>query len=375
MNAQILNKSIALRHELHRHPELSGEEVWTKQYLINFFKEETDLEIIDHGHYFYAKYQGSSNEEAIAFRAEMDALPIADEIDTPYRSQIEGRGHKCGHDGHMASLCALALEVERSQPERTVIFLFQPAEETGQGAKECLGVFEEQNISEFYAYHNLPGEPEQVIAIKNDTIALTSKGLNLYFKGRTSHASYPEDGLNPAFAMARVVRWIEKLQEDPSDFEGLVRCTLVHLEVGEAAFGVSAGSGVLRLTIRAELDEELEKLENNLVKISREASQEAGLGFYYDDQEYFPASINDGQAVKKVWAVAEKNNMEIKELTETFRASEDFAYFLQKVKGALVFIGDGLDHPPLHTIEFDFPDENIPVAVKLFMGLIEGEEL
>ena len=156
---RVIPLATQLRHELHAHPELSGQEVWTKQRLMDFLRTHSGLELFDRGHYFYALYRGKSDAPAIAFRADFDALPIEDEIDAPYRSQCAGVAHKCGHDGHSATLCALALTVEAMQPERSVVFLFQPAEETGAGAKTCLGVFDEQDIGEFYAYHNYPSEP------------------------------------------------------------------------------------------------------------------------------------------------------------------------------------------------------------------------
>lgn len=109
MNSENLALCVALRHELHAHPELSGCETWTKWRLMDFLREHTSLKLFDHGYFFYALYQGKSAAPAIAFRADFDALPIEDEIDAPHRSQCSGVGHKCGHDGHSATLCALGV--------------------------------------------------------------------------------------------------------------------------------------------------------------------------------------------------------------------------------------------------------------------------
>ena len=111
MNQEILKKAVDLRHELHMHPELSYQEVLTKQHLMDFLKENTGLTLTDKGKWFYASYLGAGGQDPypIGFRADFDALPMEDEIDAPWKSQIPGCGHKCGHDGHSAALCAFAM--------------------------------------------------------------------------------------------------------------------------------------------------------------------------------------------------------------------------------------------------------------------------
>lgn len=374
MEIQSLPDIIQLRHELHQHPELSNQEFWTKAYLIRFLTERTTLDIIDMGAYFYARYNGRSNEPAIAFRADFDALPINDYISATYQSQIPGVGHKCGHDGHAATLCALCLTVDKYQPERSCIFLFQPAEEIGEGAKQCLNIFEQENIGEFYAYHNYPGEPYQTVAIKAGTICLTSKGLNYQFQGLKSHASYPEQGHNPIFPISQITQFIEKLQASPEayGFKGFIRVTIVHTEVGAADFGISPANGMMRLTIRAEYDEEFAQLEAYLTAFAKEQAAKYGCKVVVSDQEYFPATINDKESVIKVFERAQRIGQAIKPLDEFFRASEDFAYFLQRVPGAMIFMGDGEDYPVLHSVGFDFPDGIIAPMVAMFYSLIES---
>ena len=105
-----------LRHQLHRHPELSLEECWAQQHLMAFLKAHTHLEVVPRGKWFYAKYASGSDLPGVLFRAELDALPVEDAIEAAYASEIAGHGHKCGHDGHMASLCGLALELEERVP-------------------------------------------------------------------------------------------------------------------------------------------------------------------------------------------------------------------------------------------------------------------
>ena len=108
-----------LRHELHMHPELSYQETWTKQHLMDFLSEHTKLELHDGGKYFYAAYKAENPErKAVAFRADFDAVPVADELDVPYVSAFPGVGHKCGHDGHSACLAALAMEIDQQGADK-----------------------------------------------------------------------------------------------------------------------------------------------------------------------------------------------------------------------------------------------------------------
>lgn len=161
--------AVALRHALHRHPELSNHETWTKAYLINFLDKHTSLEIVDRGAWFYAKYSAAPGAHKIAFRADFDALPIDETISLPYGSEIPGVSHKCGHDGHSATLAAFALEVDQRGAENTIYFIFQHAEETGDGAKECAVLVTEEGIEEVYGYHNQPGYPVGEVIVNDGT--------------------------------------------------------------------------------------------------------------------------------------------------------------------------------------------------------------
>ena len=134
MNQENRRKITQLRHQLHRYPELSMQEYRTKDTLINFIKKETDLEVTDRGHWFYACYHcGIPGAESIAFRADFDALAIPEENDLPYCSRNPGVSHRCGHDGHSAVLAGLALEVAQYGADKDVYFIFQHAEEIGGG--------------------------------------------------------------------------------------------------------------------------------------------------------------------------------------------------------------------------------------------------
>ena len=122
----------------------------------------------------------------------MDALPIPETIDLPYGSQNEGVSHKCGHDGHCAALCGLALALDQMETTRDVYLIFQPGEEIGAGALVCRDLITEKGISEIYAFHNLGGYPEGSLVYREGLTQPASEGLRICLTGKTSHASAPE---------------------------------------------------------------------------------------------------------------------------------------------------------------------------------------
>jgi amidohydrolase len=359
-----------LRHELHQHPEISNEEVWTKQQLMAFLKANTSLEIVDKGNWFYAIYRAGADQPNIAFRAEMDALPMDEVIELPWASKFPGKAHKCGHDGHSATLAGSALEIDQEGANKNVFFLFQPAEETGDGAIQCIEFIHEHNIDEIYAYHNMSGLPFKAIGIIDGTIMCASKGMTIHLEGAPAHASQPETGINPSFAIGNILGAIPEFTDQENN-KGLVLCTVVQIDVGEKAFGIAASKGELRMTIRAFYEEELDRLQENLENFAKEQAEEFGLkeSFQYNDE--FPETFNHKESADKIRLVAETNGVELVELKEAIRSSEDFGHFTKITKGALCFIGNGEDYPHIHTNTYDFRDELIESGVELFKGLIK----
>ena len=145
MDQTLYEQAVALRHQLHAHPELSGRERETQERLIAFLQENAPaVELFRRDGWFYGVYHGDPAGRRIAFRADMDALPMDETLSLPYGSQTPGVSHKCGHDGHSATLAALAAAISRTGSKNTVYFVFQPAEETGEGAMRCASLMDEE---------------------------------------------------------------------------------------------------------------------------------------------------------------------------------------------------------------------------------------
>ena len=380
----ILDKITELRHELHRIPEASMKEYKTKQAIMAFIADNTALEIVDCGAWFYAvkKSEASVKRGAIAFRADMDAVCGRDGLP----------GHYCGHDGHSSILAGLAVAIDGADMDRDVYLIFQPGEETGEGAKICSQLIKEKNIEEIYGLHNIPGHAFGNILVSSpdmvqedstesakeaadkgmfrSTFACASTGLEISLYGRPSHAAYPEAGINPGPVLAKLLLDIEELTRRVNEQEGFVLMTLIGMEVGSANYGVAASGGTLRLTVRGEKEDIFDSYVERIKKLVLEASAQSGTRMKFEELERFPATENYAENVEKVTECAEKLGLTVERLKEPMRWSEDFGWYLMMTKGAFFGIGDGEAYAQLHTQDYEFPDGIMGNAVRLFAGLI-----
>lgn len=352
----------ALRRALHGCPELSMQENRTKEILKAYIKEQTDLNVVDRGPWFYAVYKAEyagkgGKAGAVAFRADMDAVAGRD-----------GRpGHYCGHDGHASILAGFGRMLKEKKPKRDVYLIFQPAEETGEGARLCRALLKEKNIKEIYGFHNIPGYERGAVVLRRGTFACASTGLELWMCGAPSHAAYPEHGKNPAFALSSLVTELPKLLKEPR--RGMLLATVIGMEVGSASYGVSAAEGILRLTVRGEYQEEFEHLVERIREQACGLAEAEGLECRIREIERFPSTENHDKCVERVARAARGAGLSVICPGESMRWSEDFGYYLQELPGAFFGIGDGENYAQLHTEAFEFPDEIIPAVLKLYSEL------
>ena len=376
MDKDILERIISLRHQLHACPELSMKEKRTKQIVEGFLQANASFKVVDCGNWFYAvKYAGQEQAEKMAFRAEMDALPIDETIKLQYGSCNPGISHKCGHDGHMAALCGLAMELENLHPNKTVYLIFQPGEETGNGAVICRNLLKEEEISEIYAFHNLSGYPEGTIVYHPGVTQPSSEGLKIKLTGKTSHAAEPEKGKSPVHTLVSVMLHAEKLACD--EHENLLLCTVTGLHAGAGDFGISPGDGELCMTLRSDSESRMKALESDILEFAATCAKEEGLKTKYLIQDYFPETRNHPECIEKVKRAAGLTGIPIMEMDSLWRPSEDFGYYLKEIPGAMFYIGNGTDYPAVHTGAYDFNDGILETAVDICCRLAcdEMEEL
>ncbi len=369
-----LNRVIALRRALHQEPELSGNESATARRVRDFLSACRPAEIIPglgrEG--IAAVFTGGQPGPTVAFRAELDAVPVAETSPCAHGSRTPGRSHACGHDGHAAIVAGLGPVLARRPPSRgRVVLLFQPAEETGEGAVRIVADEKFGRIAPdwIFALHNLPGHPRGQVILRPGVFACASTGLVLRLTGATSHAAHPEQARCPALAMAAIIQDLIAL---PRRFDFFSLVTVVHARLGEVAFGTTPGHAEILATLRAAGDERMQALLAAARELAAAHAAPEELALSIDTRDPFAALVNDPQAVERIRAAAREAGCEVHETAEPFRWSDDFGRFTAVAKGAMFGLGAGTAYAPLHSPTYDFPEDLIDLGVGLFEGILEG---
>ena len=270
------------RRELHRYPEVSGDERETAARVTAALAGTRPDQVVTGlgGHGVAAVWNGAAPGPTVLFRAELDALPI-DEVGQPdWRSTVPMKGHMCGHDGHMTILMALARLISRKRPATgRVILLFQPAEEDGSGAAAVLADPRYGALKPDWAFalHNMPGLPFGHATLRAGTMMCASQGMVVQLTGKTSHASMPETGTSPVHAVARLIPALLALGPGGPLTADFRMVTITHTRVGEAAFGISPGYGELWVKLRTREDGPMAALRAEAEALVRAEAAKDGL--------------------------------------------------------------------------------------------------
>lgn len=367
----------SLRHKLFKNAELSGQEKETNK-IINKFLEKTnpDVHLKNVGGYgIVAIYKGAEDGKNILLRADIDGLNIP--MNIGQRTTDNGQhSHRCGHDGHAAILCGVAMRLGKKRPAKgNVILLFQPAEETGEGAQAVINdlQFRDLKIDAAFALHNLPGYAKHQIVIKKDCFASASLGLKLIFDGKTSHASQPEKGNNPQKVVMTLLDVFQKKYENLKKDKYHTILTVTHVVVGEETFGVTPGHAEIWMTLRSQDDIALQSLTESTIDLCEYISKEYKLNFTHSIHEDFAATMNSVHSTEIVKQVAQELKLSVNEIKEPFPWSEDFGRFGSICPVCLFGLGCGLEHEPLHSPRYEFEDEIIDTGTDVFEKIIEIE--
>ncbi|HKK74262.1 MAG TPA: amidohydrolase [Saprospiraceae bacterium] len=367
---------ISIRRYLHKHPEISGEEYHTAEYIqqtLHQLNPPQELLTELGGTGIAAVYEAEQSGPTLLFRAELDALPIIETNDMPYKSDHRGISHKCGHDGHMTVLLGLALWLKDNPPEKgRVVLLFQPSEENGAGAVDVLAdpAFAKIRPDCVYAFHNLPGYPMGQIICKEGPFTSAVNSIIFKLEGKTSHAAEPGRGRNPALAIARTLTQVNEWNQPDRSRTDFRIFTPIYAALGEKAYGTSAGYGELHYTLRTRNEDVMEESEEQLKALVQQLAKQDGLSVEIDHTDRFYGNSNDQSAVNTIVDVAKAKDYETLMVEDPLSFGEDFGAFTQKFTGAMFCIGAGDDTPALHNPDYDFPDELIHIGVNMFAGII-----
>ncbi len=364
LKANQLEKIVALRQGLHACPERSGHETRTMATIAAFLTENTSLALWDMGGWLLATHWEGDGMPAVGFRADMDALPI---------DGRDGASHRCGHDGHSAMLCGLALLLEGRRTGRNVHLIFQAAEETGEGAKRVIDGWPElKTLQAVYALHNIPGHPKGAVLMRRGCFSCASCGHIARLTGRPAHAAYPGDGANPVELLCRLALETPEMIADILNGDSrLLMRTPIGLNAGGEDFGISAHEGRLCQTLRGHRKADIDALIQKIEARARAGCREAGLSCEFEVRDAFPDTTSDDVRFDDALNRFRAAGLPVRLLDEPMRWSEDFGWLLKQVPGVYFGIGAGEDWPGLHTEGYEFDDGLIGVGVRAFEALIE----
>lgn len=310
-----------------------------------------------------------------ALRADMDALPITEATGAEYASRVPGRMHACGHDGHTATLLATAKFLSASRDfAGTAVFIFQPAEEGGAGAKAMLeaGVVERFQLDRIFALHTLPGLPVGQLATKPGVIMSASDRFVIAVKGRGGHAAMPHLANDPIVAAGSLMQAINAIVPRYLNPLDPVVLSVNSVHAGEA-FNVIPDRVDLKGSLRTISTDCRARTLSHLDRICDGIGKTYGLEVVLEHIPLYPPTVNDEQATLSAYEVLKSElGEENVGFTDITMGAEDFSYFLEKLPGSYIWLGNG-PSASLHSPSFDFNDTATGHGVAAFVSIVRDD--
>ncbi len=370
MNQEKLKK---YRRDLHQIPELAFDLFLTSAYIkkelqgMGYVTEsvaKTGLIAIKKGR----------SEDAIAFRSDMDALPVFEQTGALFQSKHPNKMHACGHDGHMSMLLGFAEYVSKLENlNKTVVFIFQPAEEGPGGAKVIVdeGIFEKYNIKHIFGIHLYPGLEEGLYGLVDGPMLAQNGEFNLVIKGKSAHAAQPHFGHDAILAASELINLYHKIisrRIDPLD-SAVITVGTIH---GGEARNIIANEVKISGTIRSFNETTYENLKNQMRKIDKGIETIFDVKVDNDIMDYYPPVINDHLLFSKLKENLKDHQYQI---LKPMMFAEDFAFYQKKIPGLFVMLGtknDELDYVhPLHSCHFNFDEKVLINGVRLYRNILD----
>lgn len=353
------------RRDLHQIPELGLDLPLTKEYLLNQLAglNCTIEHPIEHA---VAAFFDGGKEKTIAFRSDMDALPVKENTGCEFASKTEGRMHACGHDGHMSNLLLLAHRINAVYKDLpcNILLIFQPGEETPGGAAPIVktGIFERYNVAAVFGLHLWPLLPAGQVATISGPMMASATEIDVEIFGKAVHAARHQEGIDALKIGMQFFGYAMALEDTlPADVRRL-------LQFGKMSAGrvrnVVADYCVLQGTMRGFDFETINFLRDGLEEIARELEHQTGATIKITWSDAYPPVHNDEALVKQI--VNQLEGVEV--LEEPVMIAEDFASYQQEVPGVFFFLGTGTGIE-LHDSRFNFDEEILLEGADLFEQL------
>lgn len=370
--AELEEELVAIRRELHRHPELSHEEVETTR-RIRGWLQAAGIRIADEYPLrtgLIAEIGGLREGPVVAVRADIDALPIQEETGLPYASEHPGKMHACGHDFHTAAAIGAALLLKEREADLpgTVRLLFQPAEEKATGAGKVIASGALSNVSAVVGLHNKPDLPVGTVGIKNGPLMAAADGFVVEVAGRGSHAAVPEAGIDPIVAAAHIVT---ALQTVASRNVGALQSAVVSVTKlhSGTSWNIIPDKAVLDGTVRTFDEEVRERVLRRFREVAEGVASALGAEASVRWVEGPPPVNNDAELAKLAEASAQALGLAAIEPSPS-PAGEDFAFYQKEVPGLFAFFGTS-GPQEWHHPAFDLDERALPLAAAFLAELAE----
>ncbi len=374
--ASFIDEFIALRRDIHTHPELAFKETRTSALVADYLKQwGYDVTTGVGGSGVVGTLKRGNSNKTIGIRADMDALPITEATGLDYASSNSGVMHACGHDGHTTVLLAAARYLAQSgRFSGTVHLIFQPAEEIGAGARRMIedGLFERFSCDAVYGLHNWPGVPAGKFGFVTGPAMASVDRARIRVNGRGGHGAEPHKSVDPVVVASSIVLALQTVVArnlDPLDM-GVVTVASIH---GGDALNVIPAHVDLGITIRSFSQAVREELRRRIEAVARSQAESFGAVADVNYQWGFPALINAKAETEFARQVA-LSTFPTGTVIEDFRprtASEDFAFMLEQKPGTYFFVGNG-DSAGLHNPNYNFNDEILLPAALFWVRLTEA---
>ena len=365
---------IELRRGFHRDPELGFQEQRTKAKIAASLKG-LGLEVHE-GVGVVGVLKAGTGNRAIGLRADMDALPITEKSTHDYVSANPGVMHACGHDGHMTMLLGAAELLARTKDfDGTIVFLFQPNEEHGLGARAMIdeGVLERFPVEEVYAIHNLPGAPLGQVSTRPGQICASESLFEIEITGKGGHASMPQVGVDAITVGSEMVLALQTIvARKLAPGAGAVVSVTEFVTDGQR--NVLPGHATLKGDVRARLPEDRQAVERFMRQIVAGVAATHGVTATMQFNTEFIEAINAPAPVEAVIRAARAAELEVDGNRPPMSFSEDFAHFSAAVPGCFLLMGNGTEGAygqPLHAADYDFNDALLPIGAAFWTALVK----